>query len=59
MYTATHTCFTSCFTQGRGLPSPGGRAQLGSNNSGMSTGISASLSNHTIRASTTRDRTRA
>ena len=59
MYTATHTRFTGCFTQGRGLPSPGGHAQLGSNNSGMSTGISASLSNHTIRASTTRDRTLA
>lgn len=50
-----HGCFTSCFTQGRGLPSPGGRARLGSNNSGVSTAISASLSNHTIRASATRD----
>ena len=54
-----HGCFTGCFTQGRGLPSPRGHARLGSNNSGMSTGITASLSNHTIRASTTRDGTRA
>ena len=28
-----------CFTQGRGLPSPTGRARLGSNNGGMSTSI--------------------
>ena len=59
MYTATRIRFTRRFTQGRGLPSPGGRARLGSNNSGVSTGIIASLSNHTIRASTTHDRTLA
>ena len=59
MYTATRTCFTQRFTQGRGLPSPGERARLGRNNSGTSTGISVNLSNHTIRPSTTRDGTLA
>ena len=59
MCTATRIRFTRRFTQGRGLPSPGGHAQLGSNNSGMSTGSSASLRNHTIRANITRDRTLA